>query len=911
MGQGDIAAKLDKLIKDLDSINNGNAVTQNEREYIIQNIVDSHAKAIDAKKEAYKYDLRQDKVSTYFKKIYKRNKEILEERNKYKSEQERLETLIEKYKEEELKAFSDQKDELGNHILKRRVQLEVEKAINEAAEGASDTAEMATKSGNPYLAAIVVVGGIIFTTMKTLAKAAFGLFKIVGSFVSNVLGADLGIGAVYETFLRMQRVSGEFSANAGLIATESNELLWNMPRIMNEVLDVGGTIENVGEVLDTLSNVTGKNRMFKGTEFKRIIELGLGTGLGVEEGTELIGNFDNMGYSLDETLDLTDYARKRAMGVSQNQTGVLKKVNELVVSLTGFGISRGLKGMTDLVIKTQKLRLDVTSSVNSFKDAFKDPESAIDVAATARLLGGKFAQLFGDAFTLMGKSVLEPEQLTADLLEAIKDKAYKGKNGFEISPADREIIREFAEATNQDPDDLFNAAIEQSKNADKIDALNKRGVPIMMYNETQKDLITNLMTLNEDGSYSIRLSNGAIKRLEEIPSIYEITKTLEQDRKNEKSALARNTLAERIGIAVDRFNIGFSEVFVVLDKYFKKHNTMQNLDDTVKGMVAWVSGTLEKQFSDTGEWGLFLRKSSKTANQFITKVLSFWQDPKSSIFDALTKSMDAIYDMLRKHVMLPLQFYGGKMVQYIGEALSEESYGLFGKKIQKAGLKLQMKTLKESGKDSSLYKDNYGSVIKEVEAYNEKYGDSELYDLAAKSGFKMSAKTLSKAVGKIGAKQIAKRIPGVGLLIGLYDAVGEALEGDFGQAAIALGSGVASTLPGWGTAISIGLDAANASIDAAYGDNVIQTDDLLVRANGAVLKGAPGDALLFFNEMVLGQAIAKARPSKINLVLTGKISNVPRDKTSNFTDYELDNAISSSSKIILKQVTTNLKTSVA
>lgn len=94
---------------------------------------------------------------------------------------------------------------------------------------------------------------------------------------------------------------------------------------MNEVLDVGGTIEQVGEVMDTLSNVTGKNRMFTGNQFKSIIELGLGTGLGVEEGSELIGNFDNLGYSLDKTLELTDYARNRAMRVSQNQTGVLKR----------------------------------------------------------------------------------------------------------------------------------------------------------------------------------------------------------------------------------------------------------------------------------------------------------------------------------------------------------------------------------------------------------------------------------------------------------------------------------------------------------------------------------------------------------------------------------------------------------
>lgn len=908
MAQGDIAAKLDKMLKELDSLNNGNAISQKGREQAIEDVLASYSNAIDKKKEAYKYDLRQDKISTYFKKIYEHNRNILKERQKHKLEQETIEKLIEEYKEKEDEALKKQNTELSKYLLKRRTQLEVEKVINEAVDGAADTAEMAGKSGNPYLAAVVVVGGAIFTAVKTLASAALGLFKIVGGFVTDMFGADLGIGAVYETFLRMQKITGDFSANAGLIASESENFLGNMPRIMNEVLDVGGTIEQIGEVMDTLSNVTGKNRMFTGKQFKSIIELGLGTGLGVEEGSELIGNFDNLGYSLDQTLELTDYARNKAMRVSQNQTGVLKKVNQLVVSLTGYGISRGLKGMTDLVVKAQRLRVDVLSSVDSFKDAFTDPEIAVEAAATAKLLGGKFAFYFGDPFTLMGKSVLEPEELTADLLEALKDKAFKGKNGFQISPADREIIRNFAEAMHQDPDELMNGAIEQAKYADKISALDKKGFSATM-NEEQRDLITNLMTLNENGSYSIRLSNGVIKTLEEIPSINTINQILLQDRRNEQSALLRNTLAERIGIAIDRFNIGFSEVFVVLDKYFKKHSTIENLDSTVgtvsSGMIDW----LTIQFSNNGDWGLFIRKGLKAANQFIDKLLSFWMDPDSSLIDALSSSMEAIQKMLKEHVMLPLKFYGGKLVQAIGEGLSEETYGLVGKKIQKAGLKLQMETLKESGKESSLYKDNSKDVIKDIEAYNEKYGDSGLTDLATKSGIKLSARTLSKAASKIGAKQIAKRIPGVGLFIGLYDAVSEALEGDFGQAGLAFASGVASTVPGWGTAISIGLDAANAGIDAAYGDNVIQTDDLLVRANGAILKGSPGDALLFFNEMVLGQSIATARPNKINLVLQGTIKNINRSGGTHLTGIELDDTIEQTSKMVLKQVITNLQTS--
>jgi hypothetical protein len=692
---------------------------------------------------------------------------------------------------------------------------------------------------------------------------------------------------------------------------------------MNEVLDVGGTIEQVGEVMETLSNVTGKNRMFTGKQFKSIIELGLGTGLGVEEGSELIGNFDNLGYSLDKTLELTDYARNKAMSVSQNQTSVLRKVNQLVVSLTGYGVSRGLKGMTDLVIKTQKLRIDVVKSVDSFKDAFTDPETAIEVAATAQLLGGKFASLFGNAFTLMGKSVLEPQELTADLIEALKDKAFKGKNGFQISPADRQIIKEFAEAINQDPEELMTGAIEQSKYADKIDALNKRGLPIMMYNESQQDLITNLMTLNEDGSYSMRLSNGVIKRLEEIPSMYEITKTLEQNRKNEQSALLRKTLAERIGIAVDRFNIGFSQVFVVLNRYFTQNDTINNLDSTVASVTSGMIDWLNQNMSDKGTWGLFIRKGLKAANEMIDKVLGIWMNPNTVFTQKFGETLRFIFKGLNDILVPYIQYYGGRIVESLGNILPG-----IGEKLEKSGLEVQKNALKNAGKDSMIYKNKKESLDERINQWNVDNGGVDVSSPAIKtgaaitsSGAKSLAKNITgkgggniamKALAKNTAKNIAKRIPGIGLAIGIFDAIGQAVEGDWDQAGLALASGALSTVPGFGTAASIAIDAGNAYIDTQRGDNYISVDDAMIKPDGSYKKGGKGEANAYLQSLIQeNNSFGENKSNSINLVLTGIISNVFRDKTNSLTDKELKTSIHKSSKMVLVQVTNSLQTSAA
>lgn len=63
------------------------------------------------------------------------------------------------------------------------------------------------------------------------------------------------------------------------------------------------------------------------------------------------------------------------------------------------------------------------------------------------------------------------------------------------------------------------------------------------------------------------------------------------------------------------------------------------------------------------------------------------------------------------------------------------------------------------------------------------------------------------------ASIVGKRIPGVGLAMGAYDAYDRAKKGDWTGAGIAGLSGLASTVPGIGTAASIGLDALNSFTD--------------------------------------------------------------------------------------------------
>lgn len=98
-----------------------------------------------------------------------------------------------------------------------------------------------------------------------------------------------------------------------------------------------------------------------------------------------------------------------------------------------------------------------------------------------------------------------------------------------------------------------------------------------------------------------------------------------------------------------------------------------------------------------------------------------------------------------------------------------------------------------------------------------KYGGKAAAKTVGKYGAKTAAKIGLGGAAKIGAGAIAKsagkKIPLVGLGLGAIFAAQRALEGDFVGAGLELASGAASTVPGIGTAGSIGIDAALAARD--------------------------------------------------------------------------------------------------
>ena len=134
----------------------------------------------------------------------------------------------------------------------------------------------------------------------------------------------------------------------------------------------------------------------------------------------------------------------------------------------------------------------------------------------------------------------------------------------------------------------------------------------------------------------------------------------------------------------------------------------------------------------------------------------------------------------------------------VGNALGGKIEGIIAKKV---GTKVASKTATTAGKTVA----------------------STAGKTAAKTAGKVGTKTVAKVGAKAVGKSLLKKIPVVGLLAGVGFGLSRLMDGDYAGAAMELASGAAGTIPGIGTAASVGIDTALAAKDMGAFDKKAAT----------------------------------------------------------------------------------------
>tara|TARA_R110001583_G_scaffold57174_2_gene171687 strand:- start:266 stop:1798 length:1533 start_codon:yes stop_codon:yes gene_type:complete len=206
-------------------------------------------------------------------------------------------------------------------------------------------------------------------------------------------------------------------------------------------------------------------------------------------------------------------------------------------------------------------------------------------------------------------------------------------------------------------------------------------------------------------------------------------------------------------------------------------------------------------------------------------------------------------------------------------------------------------------------------------------GTTKLAAKAAEAAAKKKA--ASKGVGKAVGKSLLKKIPGVGLIAGLGFGIMRAAKGDFAGAAMEFASGAASTVPGIGTAASIGIDAALIARDIHKAKKATAVEDGIINPDGGlVVQGRKGSFKLDKKDSVIASPLKKfalgalALTPFAPLVAAGVVAHKVKQKkqeqvmkieAKRFSDYESNvrASIKSSSKmlVLLSKIEQNTRSS--
>ena len=603
-----------------------------------------------------------------------------------------------------------------------------------------------------------------------MISGGLGAFMSVVPIIGDIIGGIINMGKkmfdffipiekAFGVFLEMQNTVGNLAADIGLTEKGSRNLLNNFSSLSISAMNFGGSMKDVAAIIQQFSEVTGKNRLFNEKEVGQLVELGLGTGLGVEGASELAASFDNIGISLEKTINLTDRARNLAAKYNVNTTKVLKTYQGLVQSLTGIGFGKGLDNLTKLAAKATAIRFDIVESTKAFADAFFDPEKAVEASARMQTLGGKFAASFGDPMQLAFESMSDPTALAEKFANTVSEIAQKdGKGGYFISPADRKMLKIAAETLGQNYEDAVATAIEQKKIADKMSILSKAG--FMGISEDDKPAIASLMKLNESGKYEIDLGDGATTLIENITDKSLLNRVLEERKKSEKAAIGRKNMMERFEMIYDRFVMGFSNVFTNLFNTKDFSNFLGNMEEVGTTIANFISKYV---MGKNGFTDLFANILNSGSNVFKKIEEIFSKNPGEGLLDKVGQSLKLLFQefvmpalkTLFDYVLPLLKYTFGKFLEVIGDILPDV---LGGDEAKIKGLEMQKDAL-----GGQVMKD----IMGEKDADKQKIAATQAYTLAKDDGLSalqwigvglssIAGGLLTGGAGAVGAGMLAK-----------------------------------------------------------------------------------------------------------------------------------------------------------
>lgn len=365
------------------------------------------------------------------------------------------------------------------------------------------------------------------------SKDAFDAFKDYVADFTDLKGVYENVEKV---MIGMQDSSLALQRNMGGVVSGVANFRERLIGAYSETVAIGATFEDATNAVKGIADGMGKVVNPSKDTVVSMIELSKATQMTTSEIGGMVSEMIRFGGTQKEAVQKISDMAKEGRLAGLNGKAYTEAISKNLKSVSGFGFKSGVDGMKKMVKEAMMLRTTVESIGASkiAKDAL-DPEKALETAAAFQMMGGAVGKL-SDPFQLLYMAQTNVAGIQEELVKSTKSAfQFNETTGqFDIATQDLYRLREQAELTGANLEDLVNAGREGAKLDFIKDKFDLKGLP-----EEQQALISQLATVGKDGKLSVDipglakpLENLTPQKLKEALQSSEVKDALEEYKKN-------------------------------------------------------------------------------------------------------------------------------------------------------------------------------------------------------------------------------------------------------------------------------------------------------------------------------------------------------------------------------------------
>ena len=429
-----------------------------------------------------KYGISSEEVTKNIKFIKEHN-ELLE---KHKNLKEEVDKLQEKEKNGTI--TNDEKEKLGEKLsLYFDIDNQVEK-VNKSIEKMSYTEQRMLNDQEKFKDAIAQYDELEKTTEKVNeaqkklnksieeGKEKYKNFKKTG--LADILGGlkdvifGLAKGAM-DKYKEIDQAGRDFGRNMGMSADELDRHTKNLIRKNGDLAKkLGMEFKDMYKFQIGYADATQKAVMLTTTQVGTMASLTRNTG---EEAVNVATkNLDIFASSADATIEYLAKGTSRASLEGLNVKKYSEAFANNIKMASKYTFKEGITGIQKMTLLSQRLKFNM-ESIGAAMDKFSTLEGAIEASAKIQVLGGSFANNFGNPLEVMSEALLDAEGFTKRIIDTIASNAKFDKKTGEVNlaPIEKQRLKHYADALGISYDEVFNMTTQTRKSKEIERAVGK------------------------------------------------------------------------------------------------------------------------------------------------------------------------------------------------------------------------------------------------------------------------------------------------------------------------------------------------------------------------------------------------------------------------------------------------------